>query len=436
MSTPFAIGAVTAVLKHLLDNGLTAYKVSDVVGGNLTISALPPDRISLTNAEDPNQLNLFLYQITYNQGWRNVGLPSRDDRGERISNPPLPLNLHYLLTAYGAKDFYAEIILGHAMQLLHDTAVLTRDSIRRALAPPVPPPNFPAALTTSQLADQVEQLKITPEVMNTEEISRLWSALQAHYRPTAAYQVTVVLLESSHPARTSLPVLGRNGYVVPFQQPVIEKIVASTGENAPILPTSTILIQGQSLRADTTQVCIGGIDLSPTEVRDTQITVAFPAPLPTGMRAGVQTVQVVHPIAMGTPPQPHRGVESNIEAFVLRPIITPSVDSASNDGNVNGSPAKKGEIKVQFNPKVGKTQRVVLLLNEFNPPANRQARAYSFKAPPGNGIADPATETDSIKIAYKKVIAGDYLVRVQVNGAESLLQVDGTGKYATPKVTI
>ena len=70
--------------------------------------------------------------MTPNQGWRNVNLPSRNGTGERLTNPPLALNLHYLLTAYGAQDFNAEILLGYAMQLLHETPVFARRDIRLA----------------------------------------------------------------------------------------------------------------------------------------------------------------------------------------------------------------------------------------------------------------------------------------------------------------
>jgi len=162
MSTAYAIAAVTAVLKTLLDNGLKAAGLSGAVGSDVTVSALPPDRISINNGEDPNQLNLFLYQVTSNQGWRNVDLPSRNALGERISSPPLALNLHYLLTAYGAKDLYAEIILGHAMQLLHESPVLTQEAIRKALPDP-PPAGTPKELSAAHLADQVEHLRVTPE---------------------------------------------------------------------------------------------------------------------------------------------------------------------------------------------------------------------------------------------------------------------------------
>jgi hypothetical protein len=45
--------------------------------------------------------------------------------------------------------------------------------------------------------------------MDTEEMSRLWSAIQAHYRPTTAYVVSVVLIEARKPSRKPLPVLSR-----------------------------------------------------------------------------------------------------------------------------------------------------------------------------------------------------------------------------------
>src|SRR4029450_11043967 len=51
------------------------------------------------------------------------------------------------------------------------------------------------------------------------------------------------------------------------------------------------------------------------------ITVTLPSPLPAGLHAGVKAVQVTHQIAMGDPETPHRGFESNVGAFVLRPIV-------------------------------------------------------------------------------------------------------------------
>ena len=117
------------------------------------------------------RLNLFLYQVTPNAAWRNVDLPSRDANGRRVSNPPLALDLHYLLTAYGVADLQAEVLLGYGMQLLHENPVLSREAIRTALNPsPVSGALLPSvyqALRSADLAEQVELLKITPSAMNT-----------------------------------------------------------------------------------------------------------------------------------------------------------------------------------------------------------------------------------------------------------------------------
>ena len=124
MSSPLAIAAVTAVLKDLLNEGLINNDLAQV--GSFSVSATPPDRIT-TGDTEPNRLNWFLYQVTPNPGWRNEGLPSFASQGGRLTNPPLALDLHYLLTAYGHVDLNAEILLGYAMELLHDTPVLTRE---------------------------------------------------------------------------------------------------------------------------------------------------------------------------------------------------------------------------------------------------------------------------------------------------------------------
>ena len=200
MTTALGIAAVSAVLMDLLNNGIIDGQLSGSVG-EVRVSALPPDRVLVDGQSETSRLNLFLYQVTPNPGWRNVGLPSRDSNGERVANPPLALDLHYLLTAYGASEFHTEILLGYALQLIHETPVLTRDAIRRTLTPAWPGvgpvlPSALEALVASELADQVEQIRLTPLVMSIEEISKLWSAIQSHYRPTAAYQASVVLIES------------------------------------------------------------------------------------------------------------------------------------------------------------------------------------------------------------------------------------------------
>jgi len=213
MSGALAIAAVTAALRDLLTDGLLDHDLSAV--GSVTVTALPPDRVT-TGQNEPNQLNLFLYQVTPNLGWRNEGLPSRDGNGRRVSNPPLALDLHYIMTAYGSQDFNAEVLLGYGMQLLHETPVLSRAQLRTVLggASPVDGTILPpilGSLSALDLADQVELIKITPVTLSTEDLSKMWTAMQARYRPTMAYLVSVVLIQATGATKAAPPVLKRGG---------------------------------------------------------------------------------------------------------------------------------------------------------------------------------------------------------------------------------
>ncbi|MBO9205494.1 MULTISPECIES: DUF4255 domain-containing protein [Niastella] len=437
MSTALAIASVTHVLKDLLNNKLIDHDITGSLGGNVTITALPPDKIDVTTATE-SQLNLFMYQATPNQGWRNAGLPSLNTQGDRINNPPLALDLHYLLTAYGAEELHAEILLGYGMQLFHETPVLTRNAIRKSLTDPpvsVPGGGLPPtlrAISTSELADQVEQIKITPEILNTEEISKLWTAFGARYRPNAAYKVSVVLIESRKSTRPALPVQTRNIYVFPFKRPVIEKISSQAMpgspvvENQKILATYSLILTGENLKGENTFVDIDGMEVAPAinEVTDSEIHVA----LPTGLQAGIHGVQVMHKILMGSPPL-RQLVSSNVQAFVLNPTVEVLAVTP-----VSGDQTRSATISLKVTPAIAPMQRMVLFLNEYQS-TRATPLAYSFQVPVVSLLSPPAP-AEIINIGITGVAAGIYLVRLQVDGAESPLQVDAAHNYNAPQVTI
>jgi hypothetical protein len=188
-STALGLAAVTALLKSLLENGLAQRAVTSALGGDAPVSAIPPDRVH-SGADERAQLNLFLYHVTPHTGLAIRGGGSR----------ALAFDLHYLLSAYGAHDYQAEILLGHALQLLNETPVIATGAIRDAItslsangnggttSPAV------AAIAASDAADRIHGIEITPEFLGTEEMSRLWSALQARYRPSATFKVSGVVL--------------------------------------------------------------------------------------------------------------------------------------------------------------------------------------------------------------------------------------------------
>ncbi|HEX9372591.1 MAG TPA: DUF4255 domain-containing protein [Roseiflexaceae bacterium] len=202
MRSTLVIASVTAILKSLLENGLVDRGVTASIGSDAIVSALPPDRIDV-GADERAQLNLFLHQVTPNTALRSASRLALDGDEKRPATSQLALDLHYLLTAYGAQDFQIEILLGYAIQRMHRTPTLKRDAIRASLTAlssadhgNVLPPTL-AAMAASNLADQVEQIAISPQFLNGDEMSKIWSALQARYRPSVAYKVSMVLIEES-----------------------------------------------------------------------------------------------------------------------------------------------------------------------------------------------------------------------------------------------
>jgi hypothetical protein len=425
MSNFLAIATVTAAIRQTLNAAVGI----DVPGADVT--TMRPDE---PKKVEPH-VNIYLYQVTPNAAWRNMDLPTRRNGGELVQRPQAALNLHYLLTFYGDEEkLEPQRLLGSVVRTLHAMPIITRQAIRDTITNPL----FDF-LAGSDLADEVELVKLTPTPLSTEELSKLWSVFfQTPYALSIAYQGTVVLIESEDAPQRALPVRERSLYVVPFRQPMIEQVVSQEGADLPIVFGSTLVIRGKRMRGDVTQVRVGGIDVpAPEQITDTEISL----PLPSGLQAGVQGVQVIHQMLMGTPPTPHHGVESNVVAFVLCPTITPPIvtnvtSHTVSDAANNWVTLFAADVTVNVSPGVGKKQRVVLLLNEFDPPGNRPAHSYSFKAPPRD------EDASSIVIQISDVAPGDHLVRVQVDGAESPLTVDTEpssstfNQYIEPKVTI
>jgi uncharacterized protein DUF4255 len=184
---PLAIAAVTAVLRDFLANGLIRY--SNVTRlGDVQVSVLPPDRINL-GSEEPNQLNLFMYRIAPHASL------SRNRDGSQST-----VDLYYLLTAYGAQDLHCEVLLGCAVHLLSTVPFLTSDFVKEILEAPgakagkASASPLRVALATSEMSSTFTRLRVTQQFMSFDEMSKLWSTLQARYRPSVTYEVAAVPL--------------------------------------------------------------------------------------------------------------------------------------------------------------------------------------------------------------------------------------------------
>ena len=127
-------------------------------------------------------------------------MPGRTKNGE-LSYPPMPLILKYLITAYGARDddISGQQVMGNAMSILHDHPVLSRSELEDI--------KFREPPASTGLHEQFERIRITPETLTLDDMSKLWSSFQsAEYRLSVGYEVSVVLIESKRDGKTTVPV--------------------------------------------------------------------------------------------------------------------------------------------------------------------------------------------------------------------------------------
>lgn len=414
MSSPLAIGAVSAVLRNLLDNGMI--EAGAALGTTVSVSAVAPDTINLESSDEPPRLNVFLHQVTHNAGYKNRDLPSRSNTsGERLTNAPLALDLHYLLTAYARADFQAEILLGYAMHLLHERPVLDRAAVRRALDPSpldasMLPPAY-QALSAADVADQVELLKVTPAAMNSDEMSKLWSAIQTHYRPSAAYVVSVVLIEGTRPGRSPLPVLSR-GPVDEISRR--DRGVVVNADMAPPLPTlfrveppfeqsgvrlgESVTVRGVRLRGSAHRVLLrhrlspAALELSPTSVDAAGAELRFSLPEDAAAQAAFAPGQWSLSLRF-VPAGDVNQRETNAVPLVLAPI--PVLAAHAGLGLPAASVTRGGApprvtVELHSRPEVRPEQRATLILDTTESVARPRTTAssplvfeFSNELPPG-----------------------------------------------------
>jgi len=373
MSNQLAIAAVTATLRSLLVRGV----------GIPEVTARPLD--NARRSTTGNQLNLFLYQVLPDAALRNQEVPRRAKPGE-TGYPPLPLVLYYLLTAYSddEDDTNAHRLLGEAMGVLHDHPLLGAEEIKNATSP-IP------ELADSDLNEQIERVRITLQPLTFEDMSKLWTTFQTHYRVSAAYQVSVVEIESRRRPRTPLPVLkrGEDDRGVTSQPDLTPPFPALTSLQIPkrqlsVKPGDLISIFGSRLAGGTARLQSLRISNPPQPatavVSDAQLDVT----LPNNLAAGFYTIAV----EVSTP---HGTVVSNELPLAVGPVITTSLPMTVS--RIAGT----ATINVTCSVNVLIEQRVSLLLGDFEvrrtlppvPPPSTNAFQFKIETPTGGQFPTP-----------------------------------------------
>lgn len=411
MSSALAISGVTATLQYYLGNVYSG--LSSLFGGSVVVSSQAPDLVQNSLGDGSslqNQVNIFLHQVTHNPAWRNIGLPSLAADGQTVlSTPPLALDLHYLLTAYGSTDWQAEALLGYAVLMLHQNPVLSRNDISSALkALPTSNPTNPLSseLGASGLAEQFEMVKVTPATLGREELAWLWTALKADYRPTFPFQVSVVLLQPQAPLSFALPVLSRSITAQASFPAQLLQASPPLGQGA-AAPGDLVTVTGQALDGATRiqlanpRLGIAYPPFAPASVMSDVLTFTVPND-PANLAAGIYNLTVLFTGSGGTLLK-----SSNTLLLALAPSIaaSPAPTAVASGGGTL--------VTLTANPQVLPNQVVQLILGGTAMPAQPFTSA-----------------TTSLNFQFTPALAtGSYLARLEVDGIMSPIQVNWT---ATP----
>lgn len=414
MSNLHAIGGVSETLKTLLADRmeLPGGVTSPII---ITIGKPPPE----PEPEDtvPARINLFLYRATENP-IKNQEIRGQGDRGA-YGIPPLSLDLHYLITAYGrtagpeaAGETLSHFLLGSALRVLHDYPIITK-SLETKEKPKEP-------ILHDSLRGDFENIKLYLEPLSLDDLSKVWTALTTPFRLSVAYMVSVVQIESHllrrYPKRVGEPPKGGPRIrVLPFRFPHIDEINvirSSTNGDDPVESRfayarigDTLILRGHDLVGDNPpRVTLGTVVIKPdtiTLARDDRIEV--PIPDDPAIQPGPNPVKVAHQLA-AEDGQPRPVYDSNLAVFVLVPRVKQVEIVSDNAGK-----------KIQVSGKRlahEKLDSLILVGDKIIRPELSK---------------DTGNKESEIKFPIpEKLIPGEYPVRVRVNGAESIDDVKVT----------
>lgn len=406
MSSELAILAVTRTIRNILFTEIP-HKFGLSGSGDVTqgfdVTMQPLHRVRENNKTD-NLINLYLYRTEVNAAWGNMPLPTTSKPTD-VAQPPLALNLEYLISAYGEGDSedIAHYYLGAAMRVLHDCTILPRAKMQLEVE------------GKGRVQEQIENIRITPKLLSIEEMSKLWAAFQTNYRISASYLVTVLLIDSKTPAKSGPPILkrgpGDTGPVaITTPPPVLLRAVPASGFASAQLgdPASDdVVLTGQNLSGGTAVAVIrhpsfaAPVELPATVTNDKEAKFTLPAAtagsnVASTWPAGTYTASLV----ITRPNQPKW--TTNEVPFAIAPRVTISPTT-------NNTPNVAFELTVNAIPQVGTAQNVFVLWDD------QQITPKNLPLPaPVNGDAPSIVKAD-VKGPH-----GFHRVRLRVDGIDSI----------------
>lgn len=408
MSNFLAVATVSAALQRLLTP-----VVSAAVGG----AEVWVDRSDVKRQK--SGVNIYMYRSSIDPVWRNEELPARRDDGTLRVRPRIATSLHYLLTFHGKdNEMVPQRLMGATLATLHTRPIITTQLIDDVTSEAGQPQGMHKFLALNDLVDAEEQVRVSPDPMSLDELSKLWSVFfQSPYQLSATYRASAVLLEETlESTLPAPPVLRPQLTVRGLLRPTIISARNSADPRAPVHSGSVLHIEGSGLRGDRTLVRVGPTELLPGAADTSATTVRVDLASAGQLRAGLQPVVVAHRWLVGDPSQPRGGETSNAVGVMVAPRITLNVSAA--------------QIGISSDLPIGRRQQVSVALLERT--TGRPVLTLD--------VPERESDTTSISVARPsasaELPAGQYGVALAVDGAQSPLTRSAGGTITAPLVTV
>ena len=177
MAQPAAIAATSAAIRTVLERAVAG--VPDLAGVNVThfraqeLQAPPTSETALV-------LSILLHRVVRSS--IRSATPATVTRGGRLLRAPIPLDLHYLVTAWARSALMQQRLLGLAIRTLEDSPVLPSSVLNDG--------------PWAGVFRDTEAVELVWDPLSGQEESDLWQVAQGSQQPSASYIARGVELDS------------------------------------------------------------------------------------------------------------------------------------------------------------------------------------------------------------------------------------------------
>jgi hypothetical protein len=157
--------------------------------GTMVASLNNPEEFRDTNLEG---VSIWLYLVERDP--ETLNQPQRRYAADQLTQRPLPLRLHYLVTPQvdhqtrEAASELEQLVMGKILQVFYDTVSLT------------------AGRLVNTLSGRPFEFFVRLEPLSLEQITRVWDALDRPYELCVSYEVSIVPIESALQPERIVPV--------------------------------------------------------------------------------------------------------------------------------------------------------------------------------------------------------------------------------------